>query len=115
MRERSMLPLQDLKSRLIWLVLAAVTVPAFAQSPVDGNRDAASQSSSSQDLATAIQELRAQVQELRATVTDMKSEAAEYRAHPCISLPARSGGLRPSRPWEDWTGTFYRPKPCARA
>jgi len=80
MRERSMLPLRDLKSRLIWLVLAAVTVPAFGQSPADGNRDSASQSSSSQDLATAIQDLRAQVQELRATVTDMKSEAAEYRA-----------------------------------
>jgi hypothetical protein len=80
MRERSMLPLQDLKSRVIWLVLAAVTVPAFGQSAADGNRDAASQSSSSQDLATAIQELRAQVQELRATVMDMKSEAAEYRA-----------------------------------
>jgi regulator of replication initiation timing len=80
MRERSMLPLQDLKSRLILLVLAAVTVPAFGQSPADGNRDAASPSSSSQDLAAAIQELRAQVQELRATVTDMKSEAAEYRA-----------------------------------
>jgi hypothetical protein len=80
MRERSMLPLQHLKSRLIWLVLAAATVPAFSQSPADGNRDAANQSSSSQDLATAIQELRAQVQELRATVMDMKSEAAEYRA-----------------------------------
>src|SRR5947208_4161591 len=75
MKKRSMIPIRELRSRLVWLALAIVSLPATAQSPVGSN-----QAAENQDLATAIQELRAQVQELRATVTEMKSEAAEYRA-----------------------------------
>src|SRR5947207_826036 len=75
MNERSRLPVRNLRSRLVWLALAALSVRAVCQSPANGVSGA-----SSQDLSTAIQELRAQVQELRTTVTEMKSEAAEYRA-----------------------------------
>ena len=75
MNERSRLPVRNLRSRLVWLALAVLSVRAVCQSPASGASDA-----SSQDLSTAIQELRAQVQELRTTVTEMKSEAAEYRA-----------------------------------
>src|SRR5438874_5768486 len=75
MNERSRLPVRNLRSRLVWLALAALSVRAVCQSPANGVSGA-----SSQDLSTAIQELRAQVQELRATITEMKSEAAEYRA-----------------------------------
>src|SRR5947199_6932965 len=75
MKKRSMVPIRESRSRLAWLALAIVSLPATAQSPVGSN-----QAAENQDLATAIQELRAQVQELRTTVTEMKSEAAEYRA-----------------------------------
>ena len=75
MKKRSMVPIRESRSQLVWLVLAIVSLPATAQSPVGSN-----QAAENQDLATAIQELRAQVQELRTTVTEMKSEAAEYRA-----------------------------------
>lgn len=74
--KRSMLPVRASKSRVVWLALAIVSVPAIGQSPPTGGASAAA----TQDLATAIQELRTQVQELRATVSEMKSEAAEYRA-----------------------------------
>jgi hypothetical protein len=75
MSERSRLPVCNLRSRLVWLAWAVLSVRAVCQSPASG-----ASAASSQDLAIAIQELRTQVQELRATVTEMKSEAAEYRA-----------------------------------
>ena len=75
MNERSMLPVRELRSRLVCLALVVLSMRALCQSPAGVATGA-----SSQDLSTAIQELRAQVQELRTTVTEMKSEAAEYRA-----------------------------------